>query len=257
MIGKTSGIEKSVKCTAAISTAYVIAKPGGDDDTFSVASTSTDALIGIFQHTTSAAGEAVRIMLTGISPIVYGGQITRGEPLTADSAGKAVKATIGQSIIGYATVSGVANDIGYCLISPQILASNQYTTGNSFKGVAVAVFDPSANTAERTVAKHKLGVSLPDKAVITRAYYEVLTAFDSANDTATLAIGIDTQDEDGLLSAAAISTSGTTGFHECVQDGTAAKFLKCTASRELCVTVATEALTAGKLRLYAEYVMSE
>jgi len=257
MIGNTSGIEKSVKCTAAISTAYVIAKPGGDDDTFSVASTSTDALLGIFQHTTDAAGDFVRVMMSGISPVVYGGDVTRGEPLTADSSGRAVKAAIGESIIGYATVSGVKGDVGFCLISPQILASNQYTTGNSFKGVAVAVFDPSANTAERTVAKHKLGVSLPDKAVITRAFYEVLTAVTSADSTAKLAMGLDTQAEEGLLAAAVVSSSGTIGFHECIQTGEISNAIKLTASRELCITVSVQALTGGKLRLYAEYVMSK
>ena len=57
MMGQTSGIEKQVKCTATLATAYLIAKFGADDDTLSQATASTEELVGVFQHTTSAAGE--------------------------------------------------------------------------------------------------------------------------------------------------------------------------------------------------------
>lgn len=260
MFGKTTGIEKSAKCTAAIATAFLIAKPGANDDTYSVASAATDALLGIFQHTTVAVGDDVRVMLSGISPVVYGGVITRGDPLTSDGNGKAVKAVLGQSIIGFATVSGVADDIGYCLISPQILAPNQGANGNTLKGLAIATFDPSANAGERTVAKHGLGVYLPDNAIVDRAWYEVLTTFTSADDSATIALGVDTDAEAGIKAAIAISNGANPwdeGLHEGIQGGAIANALtKLTASRELCATVAVQALTAGKLRLYVEYVVS-
>lgn len=259
-IGQTTGMIKTVKGTAAIGTAYTIAKPGADDDTFSIASSATDALLGIFQHVTSAAGDAVELMLDDISQIVYGGTITRGDPLTSDANGKAVKAVAGQNIIGYATISGVANDIGFCLISPQILAANQAASGNTFKGLAIAVFDPSANTGERTAAKHGLGVYLPDNAIVQRTWYEVLTTFTSADDSATIALGADTDSEAGIKAAIAISNVANpydAGLHEGIQDGAVANALtKLTAQRELCATVAVQALTAGKARIYCEYIVS-
>jgi hypothetical protein len=199
-------------------------------------------------------------MLSGISPVVYGGAITRGDPLTSDGNGKAVKAVAGQSIVGYAMISGVASDIGYCLISPQILAANQGANGTTFKGLAIATFDPSATVGERTIAKHGLGVYLPDNAIVVRSFYEVLTTCTSATDAATIALGVDTDSEAGIKAAVAISNGANAydaGLHEGIQDGAVANALtKLTALRELCATVAVEALTAGKLRIYAEYVVS-
>ncbi len=122
MIGATSGIEKSVKCTAAIATAYLIAIPGADDDTFSQATASTEALVGVFQHTTLAAGDEVRVMLSGISRVKLGGTVTRGGLLTADAAGKAVAigavAGTNYNSIGRALASGVADDIIPVLLNP-------------------------------------------------------------------------------------------------------------------------------------------
>ncbi len=115
MMGQTSGLEKSVKCTAALATAYLIAKFGADDDTLSQATASTEELVGVFQHTTSAASDEVRVMLDGISRVVLGGTVTRGNHLTADSNGKAVAAAPGAGVnayvIGQALASGVAGDI--------------------------------------------------------------------------------------------------------------------------------------------------
>ena len=138
-IGQTSGIEKTLKSSAAISTAYTIAKFGADDDHAAVASGSSDDMIGIFQHTTSGAEEPVRIMMTGISRIVLGGTVTRGQFLTSDANGKGVAATrhthtentaatytqnattqaaSDVNVIGMALKSGVAGDIIPVLINP-------------------------------------------------------------------------------------------------------------------------------------------
>lgn len=121
MIGATAGIEKSVKCTAALATAFLIAKVGGDDDTFSQATASTEDLVGVFQHTTTVAGEEVRLMLSGVSRVKLGGTVTRGNKLTSDAAGKAVAigavAGTNYNSIGIALASGVADDIVPMLIA--------------------------------------------------------------------------------------------------------------------------------------------
>lgn len=115
MIGATAGIEKSVKCTAALATAFLIAKVGGDDDTFSQATASTEDLIGVFQHATSAAAEEVRLMVSGISRVKLGGTVTRGALLTSDANGKAVAiGAVGgtnYAVIGRAMASGAADDL--------------------------------------------------------------------------------------------------------------------------------------------------
>lgn len=122
MMGQTSDIEKSVKCTAAIATAYTIAKFGADDDTLSAATASTEELIGVFQHTTSVAGEEVRIMLSGISLIKLGGTVTRGGWITTDASGQGVAAAPGAgvnaAVIGRAFASGVLGDLIPVFLSP-------------------------------------------------------------------------------------------------------------------------------------------
>ncbi len=115
MMGQTSGLEKSVKCTAAIAAAYLIAKFGADDDTLSQATASTEELLGVFQHTTTIAGEEVRVMLDGITRVALGGTVTRGNYLTSDANAKAVAAAptagVNAYVIGQALASGVAGDI--------------------------------------------------------------------------------------------------------------------------------------------------
>ena len=111
MMGQTDIMSKSAKCTAAVATAFTIAKFGADDDTLDVASAATDKLLGIFQHTTTTAGDIVRMMMIGISRCKLGGTVTRGNPITSDSAAKGVAATAGQSIVGFAMASGVSGDI--------------------------------------------------------------------------------------------------------------------------------------------------
>lgn len=122
MMGATAGLEKSVKCTAALAIAYLIAKFGADDDTLSQATASTEDLVGVFQHKTTAAGEEVRVMLSGITKVKLGGTVTRGGKLTSDANGKAVAigATGGTNYnsIGIAMASGVADDIIPMLIVP-------------------------------------------------------------------------------------------------------------------------------------------
>ena len=118
MMGQTDVMSKSAKCTAAVGTAYTIAKFGADDDTFDVASAATDILLGIFQHTTDAAGDEVRIMVLGISRCKLGGTVTRGNAITSDASAKGVVATANKSIVGYALASGVSGDIIPVLLAP-------------------------------------------------------------------------------------------------------------------------------------------
>jgi hypothetical protein len=106
-----------------------------------------------------------------------------------------------------------------------------------------------------------LGVTLPDNAIITRAWYEVITTLTSSTDAATVAIGLPVDDVGGIVAAIAISDVSNpwdAGLHEAIQDGTVANFsTKTTAAREISIDIAVEALTAGKFIVFCEYVVSD
>lgn len=256
---KTYALTKTGLATAAIATQYLIVKFGADENHISQAAGATDALIGVIQHAATAAEQEVEVQLNGISNVKAGGVIALGAPVTADAAGKAVTATTGQNILGYACKAAAAGDI-----IPVLIHITLYTSaagvGNQVKSVAVAVFDPSATAGMRTIAKHGLGVIIPDNSIITRAEYEVLTTFTSGTDAGTIALGIDTQAEAGILGAIAISNGGNpwdAGVPKAsLIDGTTAAYVKTTAAREICATVAVEVLTAGKMLIFVEYMPS-
>jgi len=145
--------------------------------------------------------------------------------------------------------------------------------------IAVATFDTAGNdssaVSNKTVAAHGLGVYLPDNAIVTRAWYDVVTTFTTASsDAGTIALKVNGAND--LIDALAVSGSGNiwdAGMHQCLPNNFAldgnslaqidmgiardATMIKTTAERELTATVATQALTAGKLVLYVEYVISD
>jgi hypothetical protein len=113
---------------------------GSGDQVVVQAAAAAAALIGICCHPGGAAvGERLDVVRAGIADVVYGGNVTRGDLLTADAEGRAVAATrhahaenaaaaYAQNattaaasvvrVIGTAEVSGVAGDIGQVLIAP-------------------------------------------------------------------------------------------------------------------------------------------
>ena len=147
------------------------------------------------------------------------------------------------------------NESYWLLISDTIPAWQQIG-----RGWTMVTFDPSADAAMRTIAAHTLGVILPINAYIIRAWYDVITTFQSATDAATIELGIATDDATGIVAAIAISDVGTpwnAGAHDAIPDGAAANFTtKTTARRLIQADVAVEALTAGKLNLFVQYEQS-
>jgi len=105
-----------------------------------------------------------------------------------------------------------------------------------------------------------IGASIPAYAIITRVDYEVLTTLTSATDAATLAISILSAND--IVSAVAISAVGDVWdagapLATIVDDATSNFIKLSSASKTLVATVAVEALTAGAIRVYAEYMLSE
>ena len=125
----------------------------------------------------------------------------------------------------------------------------------------VGVFDPSANTSERTATAHNLkdvqgnDILIPANTRVIGGYYDVITTFTSpTTDDATISVGFLTDDAAGIVAATAIDAGGNVwdaGIHAIIQVGSAATHSeKTTASRNVTVTIGVEAVTAGKFIMY-------
>lgn len=91
--------------------------------------------------------------------------------------------------------------------------------------------------------------SLPDNAVIVEVVRDVLTAPDSADDLGTIQLNVPT---DGNLDSAITADGAATSL--ATFDTTPTKL---TAARTPRVTIATTALTVGKIRWYIRYYKGE
>lgn len=100
-------------------------------------------------------------------------------------------------------------------------------------------------------------VKIPDTAIITRTYYKVYTTFTSTTtDNATIALSLNGAND--IVTATAIKTAGdiwdAAGVIAGAQDNAVGNMLVLTADRELLMTIGTDTLTAGKLKLFVEYI---
>lgn len=125
-MGRTTGaLQKGYTAAAAI-TAHRIVKFGGADGTVTTATDGSAALIGVQAELDCASGDRASVTMVGnIEDVTFGGNVARGDPITADATGRAVKAApaagANAHCLGYAEVSGVAGDIGTVIISPFIM----------------------------------------------------------------------------------------------------------------------------------------
>ncbi len=94
---------------------FLIVKPGTADMNVVPATGSTDLLIGTADDTDTVIGDMVDMGNGDLHRVLLGGTVTRGQPITSDATGKGVAAApaagVNARIIGYAEVSGVANDV--------------------------------------------------------------------------------------------------------------------------------------------------
>ena len=151
--------------------------------------------------------------------------------------------------------------------------------GLQVQRIASAVFDTAGNdssgVSNKTAAAHGTGVYIPDNAIITNFWFDVITTFTSATDAGTIAMM--TEGAADCLVAIAISDASNVfdaGMHHGIPGSyalgadaahdtalevgalIAGSYLKMTSENEIVCTVAVEALTAGKLVIYVEYVQS-
>jgi hypothetical protein len=125
-MGRTTGfLTKSLEATTAIPARRFV-KYGAADGTGVPAVSGAAFIAGVSSELDTAVGERASVFMNGnIADIVYGGNVTRGDPLTADAEGRAVAAApaAGANVFcgGFAEVSGVLGDIGSVAVSPFIM----------------------------------------------------------------------------------------------------------------------------------------
>lgn len=113
-------LTKTYDAEAAIA-AYRIIKYGTADSDVLQGAAVTDFLMGVSGKLSAEINERIDIYTHGLVEVEYGGNVTRGDPLTSDSVGRAIAAApaagVNNRIIGFAEVSGVSGDIGKTDIS--------------------------------------------------------------------------------------------------------------------------------------------
>lgn len=104
----------------------------------------------------------------------------------------------------------------------------------------------------RAAPSYSVGNDIPIGSVIEGGYVEVDTAVTSGG-SATVAVN--SEGAGDLVAAAAISGApwSTTGRKSLIPAFTGAASVKTTAARQLAITIATAALTAGKFRVVVFY----
>jgi hypothetical protein len=93
---------------------------------------------------------------------------------------------------------------------------------------------------------------LPNKAIIKQVIFDVITAPTSGG-SATIAFTANSAAD----MKAALAIASWTGIVAGIPVGTAATSIKLTAQRTLTATIATAALTAGKINVFVEYYISD
>ena len=87
------------------------------------ATAATDKLLGVSTRVTTNATEHTDVVRSGLAPVTYGDTVKRGDPLTADALGRAVKATSGNIILGIAEEDGEVDEVGSVFLMPGISAA--------------------------------------------------------------------------------------------------------------------------------------
>jgi hypothetical protein len=99
-----------------------------------------------------------------------------------------------------------------------------------------------------------LGCDLPDNAIVTNVWGDILTAFVTSGNNGTIAL---TGNAAADLLAAVDADTLSNQFGGAVQWATESGYVKTTAKRDVTLVIASEAVTAGKAIFYINYMVSE
>lgn len=119
-------------------------------------------------------------------------------------------------------------------------------------------FDVDGGAVGAISMKDDLGnpAILPDNAIITKVYFDTITAITSAG-LPTISVGVNTAVD---LLATGTAIAAFSGITAGIPDGAVANMVKLTAQRQVTWTienVAAATVTAGKVNVYVEFVLSD
>lgn len=109
---RTEMFIKSYRADVAVAP-HCIVKAGAADASIALATAATAAIMGVGDSLGGTAGQIMDVVCGGYATVVYGDTVARGDALTSDANGKAVKATVaGSRLIGFAVTAGASGDFG-------------------------------------------------------------------------------------------------------------------------------------------------
>jgi hypothetical protein len=118
--------------------------------------------------------------------------------------------------------------------------------------VCVAKYDFAVDAG--AIGSINIGCKVPDNAIVTNVWYDILTAFVSTSGGGTVALGSEASGD--LL--AAVDADTLSGQGEGIPDwATEGDYVKTTAQKNISLAIASEAMTAGKAIFYINYMVSE
>ncbi|MDF2247694.1 hypothetical protein [Klebsiella pneumoniae] len=87
-------------------------------DEITLAVDGSKLIIGVTTLVAASVGEPADVVRSQLTPVIYGGDVVAGDPLTADADGRAIPATAGQFYLGFAEYDGAEGDLGSVWIAP-------------------------------------------------------------------------------------------------------------------------------------------
>lgn len=217
-------------------------------------------VIGVVECSYDSGSEYVKVVICGPAKLDIASALSLNDNIAVDANGKATKATLSSDAI-----VGVYNNPEYSGSTPRALVSGQRaditllankSTLNDSNGRRSLSFEYDFADDGGAISAIDLGESIPAGARILRSGYEVLTTFTSSTDAGTVALTAGTAT---IQAAVAISNGANAydaGYFDGAHDGTATQSEKLSANGALTLTIAVEAVTAGKLVGFVDYFIA-
>jgi len=115
----TPGLTRALRASGSIKAKRIVAWTS--NGRAAQAAAAGDALIGVTEMG-AGDGQTVDVTVEGVPAVEFGGAVAYGDPITADSEGRAVKAAPASGntarVIGHAWLDGVAGDVGEIHLAP-------------------------------------------------------------------------------------------------------------------------------------------
>lgn len=153
-------------------------------------------------------------------------------------------------------MGGAANEAQLGTLVAEGGERGSVTNGHQPHQILIGEYDFETMSGSSLVTS-ELGVSLPDNAIITRSYLDVVTALVGGNGASITVSATKLTENPENIFAGTLISSMSVGIKEGVSTGTAATMQKMDGAAGIRLKMNKGVLTAGKLKVYIHYVMGE